>query len=214
MSGSEISVKDVSKTFGTQVVLNNVCMECFAGKIYGLIGRNGSGKTVLMKCILGLLTPNSGEITVRGKRIGKDVDFADSIGFILEQPGFLAHETAFVNLKYLASIRRQIGAERIRECMRFVGLDPDSRKKVGKFSMGMRQRLGIAQAIMEYPDILMLDEPMNGLDNLGVAEIRDMLKAIKQEGRTIFLASHNREDIEVLCDKVFEIDAGILTVRE
>lgn len=213
MSASEISVKDVSKTFGTQVVLNNVCMECFAGKIYGLIGRNGSGKTVLMKCILGLLTPDSGEITVRDQRIGKDVDFAVDIGFILENPGFLAHETAFVNLKYLASIRRQVGVERIKECIRIVGLDPDSRKKVGKFSMGMRQRLGIAQAIMEHPYILMLDEPMNGLDNLGVSEIRDMLKAIKQEGRTIFLASHNREDIEMLCDKVYEIDGGILTER-
>lgn len=213
MSDFEISIKNVSKTFGTQVVLSNVCMECFAGNIYGLIGRNGSGKTVLMKCILGLLTPDSGEIIVQGKLIGKDLDFAESIGFIIEQPGFLENETAFVNLKYLASIRRQIGDKRIKDCIRLVGLDPDSRKKVGKYSMGMRQRLGIAQAKMEYPSILMLDEPMNGLDNAGVVEMRDMLKAIKQEGRTIFLASHNSEDIEVLCDKVYDIDGGILTER-
>lgn len=211
MTHTVIEVKNVTKRYGAQTVLNNVSMECHAGGIYGLIGRNGSGKTVLMKCILGLLAPDSGEIFVGGKLIGKDVDFADDVGFIIEQPGFLPHETALKNLKYLASLRRRAGAERVKECIRLVGLDPGDRKKVGKFSMGMRQRLGIAQAIMEDPRILMLDEPMNGLDNSGVAEMRESFKMFKVRGKTIILASHNREDIDILCDRVFELDGGVLS---
>jgi ABC-2 type transport system ATP-binding protein len=209
-----ISINSVSKSFGLQKVLSNVSLQCFSGGIYGLIGRNGSGKTVLMKCVLGLLSPDSGEITVCGKRIGKDADFADAVGFIIENPGFLPHETALRNLKYLASIRGCITLERVKTCISFVGLDPNSKKKVGKFSMGMRQRLGIAQAIMENPDILMLDEPMNGLDNSGVGEIRAMLKALRSDGKTVILASHNREDIEILCDHVYEMDGGILMPTE
>jgi len=209
-----ICIDNVSKSFGAQKVLANVSLQCVPGGIYGLIGRNGSGKTVLMKCILGLLSPDSGVITVCGKRIGKDADFADGVGFIIENPGFLPHETALANLKYLASIRGRITPDRIKACISLVGLDPNSRKKVGKFSMGMRQRLGIAQAIMENPDILMLDEPMNGLDNSGVGEIRTMLKELRSDGKTIILASHNREDIEILCDQVYEVDGGILTSTE
>jgi ABC-2 type transport system ATP-binding protein len=208
-----ISIDNISKTFGQQKVLSNVSLQCFPGNIYGLIGRNGSGKTVLMKCVLGLLSPERGEIIVRGKRIGKDTDFAGEIGFIIENPSFLPHETAFANLKYLASIRGRITASRVKECISLVGLDPDSRKKTGKFSMGMRQRLGIAQAIMEDPDILMLDEPMNGLDHSGVDEIRAMLKALRSDGKAIILASHNSADIDILCDQVYEMDGGVLSKR-
>ena len=211
MSKLDIEVKNVFKSFGKQQVLKDVCLECEAGKIYGLIGRNGSGKTVLMKCIIGLLRPDSGEIVVSGKRIGHDTEFAQNIGFLIENPGFLIGESAYTNLKYLASIRHIVDTERIKECIELVGLDPSSRKRVGKYSLGMRQRLGIAQAIMEHPDILMLDEPMNGLDNAGVKHMREMLKAQRDEGRTIFLASHNHEDIAVLCDEVFHIDAGVLS---
>jgi ABC-2 type transport system ATP-binding protein len=192
------------------MVLDHVSLECAAGHIYGLIGRNGSGKTVLMKCILGLLAPDKGEVVVCGRRIGKDADFAENVGFIIEQPGFLPHETAFSNLKYLASIRGRITPRQIRECISAVGLDPDSRKRVMKYSMGMRQRLGIAQALMENPDVLILDEPMNGLDNSGVEEMRRLFLGLKREGKTILLASHNREDVDVLCDAVYEMDGGVL----
>ena len=208
---SEIEVKNISKSFGKQQVLRDVSFECEAGKIYGLIGRNGSGKTVLMKCVIGLLRPDAGEVVVSGKRVGLDIEFARNIGFLIENPGFLAGESAYANLKYLASIQRVADPERIRECIRLVGLDPASRKRVGKYSLGMRQRLGIAQAIMERPDILMLDEPMNGLDNAGVHEMRNMLKAQRDEGRTIVLASHNQEDIAALCDEVYHMDAGVLS---
>ncbi len=208
---SEIEVKNISKSFGKQQVLRDVSFECEAGKIYGLIGRNGSGKTVLMKCVIGLLRPDAGEVVVSGKRVGLDIEFARNIGFLIENPGFLAGESAYANLKYLASIRRVADSERIKECIRLVGLDPASRKRVGKYSLGMRQRLGIAQAIMERPDILMLDEPMNGLDNAGVHEMRNMLKAQRDEGRTIVLASHNQEDIAALCDEVYHMDAGVLS---
>lgn len=210
---SVIEVNHVSKSFGKQQVLRDVSFECESGRVYGLIGRNGSGKTVLMKCVVGLLRPDAGEITVSGQRVGRDTEFAQSIGFLIENPGFLPGESGFTNLKYLASIRRRADKERIRECMTLVGLDPKSRKRVGKYSLGMRQRLGIAQAILERPEILMLDEPMNGLDNAGVREMRQMLMAQREEGRTVFLASHNAEDISVLCDEVFAIDAGVLTVR-
>lgn len=207
---SVIEVRNVSKSFGKQRVLRDVSFTCEAGRIYGLIGRNGSGKTVLMRCIIGLLRPDEGEILVSGKRIGRDAEFAGNIGFLIENPGFLAGESGFANLKYLASIRGAADKTRIRSCMELVGLDPTSRKRVGKYSLGMRQRLGIAQAIMERPEILMLDEPMNGLDNAGVKEMRQMLKRQRDEGRTVLLASHNREDIAVLCDRVFRIDAGVL----
>ncbi len=211
---SEIEVKSISKSFGKQQVLKNVSLTCEKGRIYGLIGRNGSGKTVLMKCIIGLLRPDVGEITVSGKRVGRDAEFAQNIGFLIENPGFLSGESGFANLKYLASIRRAADADRIRECLELVGLDPGSRKRVGKYSLGMRQRLGIAQAILERPDILMLDEPMNGLDNSGVREMRELLLRERDRGVTVLLASHSAEDIAVLCDRVFSMDGGVLTEKE
>ncbi|MDR2569315.1 MAG: ATP-binding cassette domain-containing protein [Oscillospiraceae bacterium] len=211
MDNMVIDVKNVSKKFGSQEVLKNVSISCTVGQIYGLIGRNGSGKTVLLKCIIGLLKPESGEIIVKGKRIGKDIDFSDDIGFIIEQPGFLSSATCLTNLKHLASIKRRIGKNQIIEAISFVGLDPHSKKRVGKYSMGMQQRLGIAQAIMENPDVLIFDEPMNGIDNNGVMDIRNMILDLKRDGKTVLLASHNREDIEILCDEVYEIDNGILS---
>lgn len=148
MDNTAVSVRDVTKAFGEQEVLKNVSVEFPKGGIYGLIGRNGSGKTVLLKCICGFVPPTSGEITVWDKRVGQDVDFPNDLGFIIESPGFLPAVSGLKNLKYLASIRNKISEKRIRECISLVGLDPDSKKPVGKYSMGMRQRLGIAQAIM------------------------------------------------------------------
>ena len=206
-----VDVKYITKQYGTNEVLKNVSITCEPGKIYGLIGRNGSGKTVLLKSICGLVVPTSGEVRVWGQSIGKDVDFPENIGFIIESPGFLLQESGLSNLKHLASIRGKIGIDEIRKSMYIVGLDPDLKLHVGKYSLGMRQRLGIAQAIMESPNLLVLDEPMNGLDNQGVQHIRSLLKSLKESGTTILLASHFKEDIELLCDEVYQMDCGILT---
>lgn len=203
-----ITVEDVTKKFGTATALDHVSITFQKGKIYGIVGRNGSGKTVLFKTIIGYLKPTSGRVIVNGKEVGKDADFAENIGIIIETPGFLKGYTGYKNLEYLAGIRKKIGKKEIRESMELVGLEPGSRKKVGKYSLGMRQRLGIAQAIMENPDILILDEPMNGLDNQGVEDVRAILMQLREEGKTIVLASHNKEDIELLCDEVYEMDHG------
>ena len=198
-----IEVNEVFKKYDDATVLDNVSLEIEKGKIYGLVGRNGSGKTVLMKCICGLIKPTSGEVKVAGKTVGKDVDIPEDIGVIIETPGFIPNYSGFKNLKLLASVRNKISNEEIRKSMEIVGLEPKSRKHVGKYSLGMRQKLGIAQAIMEKPKILILDEPMNGLDNESVAVVRKILKEQAENGATIILASHNREDIDVLCDKVY-----------
>ena len=207
---SIIEVQDVTKSFKGATVLRQINISFEKGKIHGIIGRNGSGKTVLIKTICGLIHPDQGKVIVDGKVIGKDVDFPESIGAIIEAPGFLPSVSAFRNLSYLASLRGRIGRDEIRAAISFVGLDPDDKKAVGKYSLGMKQRLGLAQAIMEDPPILILDEPMNGLDKNGVAEIRELLLKMKNENRLIILASHNREDIEILCDEVYEMEDGIL----
>ena len=191
-------------------ILNNVSLTLKEGNIYGLVGNNGSGKTMLMKMILGFVSPSSGSIKIEGKVLGKDISMPDRIGAIIENPGFLPEYSGFKNLKFLAMIHHKISNEEIRNAMRIVGLDPDSKKHVGKYSLGMRQKLGIAQAIMEKPKILILDEPMNGLDNESVAVVRKILKEQAENGATIILASHNREDIDVLCDKVYTMDHGVI----
>ena len=195
--------RNVSKKYGQQTVLDNVSLSCEAGRIYGLVGRNGSGKTVLLKCLCGILQPTSGEVIVWGQQVNSSTDYPDNIGFIIESPGFLPHESGLSNLVHLASIRKKVGIDDIRQSMMMVGLDPNLKKHVGKYSMGMRQRLGIAQAIMEKPGLLILDEPMNGLDNQGVADIRELLLTLKESGVTILLASHFKDDIAYLCDEVY-----------
>lgn len=205
-----IEVQNAVKRFRDQVVLKNVSISFEKGQIHGIVGRNGSGKTVLFKCICGLMHPEEGVILVNGKRVGRDVDMPEDIGAIIEAPGFLPNYSGYKNLRFLANIRRKIGKEEILNALKTVGLDPESRKHVGKYSLGMRQRLGIAQAIMEDPEILILDEPMNGLDNAGVQDIRALLLELKAQGKTILLASHNHEDIAALCDTVHEMDGGVL----
>ncbi|MBR6274958.1 MAG: ATP-binding cassette domain-containing protein [Lachnospiraceae bacterium] len=209
-----IEVDSVSLTIKKQKILDNVSLNCEEGKIYGLVGRNGSGKTMLMKCICGFIKPDEGEIKVLGKKIGKDCDFAPDTGIIIETPGFIGHYSGFKNLKLLAGINRKINDDKIREIMEFVGLDPDMKKSVRKYSLGMRQRLGLAQAIMEDPKVLILDEPMNGLDKEGVADMRKYLLKLKESGKTILIASHSAEDISVLCDETREMEKGVLTGQE
>ena len=210
-----IRVEGVYKRFGTDTVLNNVSRSFERGRIHGIVGNNGSGKTVLMKCICGFLIPTEGEVIVNGKRVGKDVDFPPGLGLIIETPGFLPNMTGVKNLEILASLNKKIGLEEIAAAIRRVGLDPLMKKPVGKYSLGMRQRLGIAQAIMEDPALLILDEPLNGLDKHGVREMRQLIKGLKEQGKTILLASHNQGDIDELCDTVCEMDAGVMTmIRE
>lgn len=206
-----ISVQNVYKKFGEDTVLSDVCRDFEESKIHGIVGNNGSGKTVLMKCICGFLLPTKGKIFVNYKQVGKDMDFPDDMGIIIETPGFLPSVTGLKNLQILASLKGKISDETIIRTIKRVGLDPFMKKPVGKFSLGMRQRLGIAQAIMENPSILILDEPFNGLDKHAVADMRGLIKELKSQGKTIILASHNQADIDELCDTVVEMDAGIMT---
>lgn len=201
-----ITVVNVCKSFGHENVLNNVSLTVHRGEIAGLVGNNGSGKTVLMKCICGFLRPERGEITVCGKRIGKDCDFPESLGLIIETPGFLPSASGYRNLRTLAALRGRIGKAEILETLRRVGLYEARRKAVSKYSLGMRQRLGIAQAIMENPDVLILDEPFNGLDAAAAANMRALLLELKAQGKTILLASHNAADIGELCDFVYKME--------
>ncbi len=206
-----ISVRNVFKRFGEETVLYDVCRDFEEGRIHGIVGNNGSGKTVLMKCICGFMIPTEGEIYVRDKKVGRDVDFPDDLGIIIETPGFLPDMSAVKNLDVLASLNKRASKTVIRETIKKVGLDPDNRKPVGKYSLGMRQRLGLAQAIMEDPSILILDEPFNGLDKTGVAEMRELIASFKGK-KTIILASHNQSDIDILCDTVCEMDQGRMTM--
>ena len=205
-----IKIENVTKTFKENTVLNNVSINFEKGKIHGLIGRNGSGKTVLMKCICGFIPVTSGSITVRNKVICKN-NVPENIGLIIETPGFLPNYSGYRNLKFLADIRGKANKNAIIRSIESVGLDPHSKKHVGKYSLGMRQRLGLAQAIMEDPDLLILDEPMNGLDKDGVKDMRDYLLKLKEQGKTMLIASHSAEDIEILFDTVCEMDKGVLT---
>ena len=209
-----LEIENLTKTFGTQTVISDISMTLVSGKIYGLVGRNGSGKTMLMKMILGFVSPSSGSIKIEGKVLGKDIKKPEKLGIIIENPGFLPEYSGYYNLHLFALIQNKIKKEEIREAMRIVGLDPDSKKHVGKYSLGMRQRLGIAQAIMEDPDILLLDEPLNGLDNEGVEEIRKVLLSLKEKEKLIILASHSKEDIQILCDTVFRMDHGKIIATE
>lgn len=206
-----IVLDEVTKQFKDYKALDNISLNFEKGKIYGIIGRNGSGKTVLFKCICGFMPVTSGKILVDGLQIGKDIDIPKNIGIIIENPGFIPNCSGYKNLMLLANMTRKVTKTELYDLMTKVGLDARSKKIVGNYSLGMKQRLGIAQAIMDNPEILILDEPMNGLDNEGVNEIRHLLLQMKEEGKTILLASHNREDIHILCDEVYEMDKGIIS---
>jgi ABC-2 type transport system ATP-binding protein len=201
-----ISVQNISKKFKEHTVLDQISLECYPGKIYGFVGYNGSGKTVLFKCICGLFLVDSGSIVIDGRTVGEEM--IKNAGIIIEEPAFIRNETGRRNLEFLYMLNHKRDSAVITEVMNKVGLDPDSKKKVKEYSLGMRQRLAIAQAIMENPDILILDEPMNGLDKDGVREVRQILLQLKDEGKTILLASHNKDDIAILCDQVYEMDRG------
>lgn len=203
-----LRIENACKKYGEHIVLNNLSVSFESAKIHGIVGRNGSGKTVLFKSICGLIKLDSGSIWVRDEVLGKSTDIPKDVGVIIEAPGFLYNYSAYGNLNLLASIQQKVSKERIREVISIVGLDPDNKKHVGKYSMGMRQRLGIAQAIMENASLLILDEPFNGLDISGVEDMRKLLLSLKEQGKTIIMSSHSSEDISILCDTVHKMDRG------
>lgn len=203
-----VVVSEAVKKYRDTVVLKNVNLRIPEGSICGLVGRNGSGKTVLMKSICGMIPLNHGEIRVFDQVIGKNIEFAPDTGFIIEHPGFLPQYSGIQNLKFLSEIKGKPCIDKLEKLMELTGLDPKEKKKVGKYSMGMRQRLGIAQAIMDSPRLLILDEPFNGLDHQGVKDMHGLLLKLNKAGTTILLASHNMDDICTLCGEVYQMDAG------
>ena len=207
-----IIVQNCSKSFGKQKVLSNISFTLKKGGIYGIVGRNGSGKTVLFKCMMGFFKLDSGKITVFGKEIGKDMDLLTDCGMVIEEPAFLPGKSGIKNLEYLYELNHHRDKKYMKQIMKKVGLEHAVQKHVGKYSMGMKQRLAIAQAIMENQELLILDEPMNGLDRQGVEDMLILFRQLKKEGKTILMASHNKEDIDLLCDQVYLMDGGSLTI--
>ncbi|PHO07991.1 multidrug ABC transporter ATP-binding protein [Thermoanaerobacterium thermosaccharolyticum] len=203
-----LEVTNLSKNIGQNEILKNINLNLEKGTIYGFFGRNGSGKTMLFRALCGLIKPTSGTITINNKVLHRDISFPESIGVIIESPGFWDHYTGFENLKVLSSIKNIIGDEDIRKSIKRVGLDPDDRRIYKKYSLGMKQRLAIAQAIMERPDIIILDEPTNSLDENGVQLVREILLEEKKRGALILIASHNKDDIDILSDVKYKVDNG------
>lgn len=203
-----LKISGLSKKFKKRVILDHIDLELEFGNIYGFLGANGSGKSVFFKTICGFLKADGGTVALDDKVIGKDIDFLPELGVLIEKPGFIENYTQFENLKYLAQIKNIIKDEDIRTALEMVGLDLDNNEKVKNFSLGMRQRLAIAQAIMENQKVIILDEPFNGLDKQGTAQIKQLLLELKSPDRLILLTSHISGDIEELSDYIFEFTAG------
>lgn len=205
---SEIIIENLSKTIKNNKILDNVNLTFESGHVYGLVGRNGSGKTMLLRAICGLIFPDSGKVIIDGKQLHKDISFPESCGIIIENTDLLPNFSAFDNLKMLSEIKNTANDNMIKSAIKSVGLDPDSKKKVKTFSLGMKQRLSIAQALFEDPDILLLDEPTNALDENGVNDVRRILLEQKKKNKLIIIASHNKEDISLLSDTVISVSNG------
>ena len=206
----DIQVNNVSKTYDGVAILNNVSLTIEKGKTIGIVGGNGSGKSVLFKVICGFTAPDEGTVVIRDKQLGIDIDFPEEVGVFINSPGYIDIYNGLKNLKFLADINGKIGVDKIKETMKIVGLNPDNKAKVKDYSLGMKQKLGIAQAIMEDQSILILDEPFNALDYKTYNDIKATMKHLKEEHRTMVLTSHNYQDIEELCDVVYLIDEGKL----
>ena len=194
-------------------ILNDINLELEGGNVYGLKGKNGSGKTMLMRAICGLIIPDNGIIDINGQTLGKDISFPPSIGVLIENPSFLSNYTGYKNLKVLASIKEIADDTMIRKALTDVGLNPDDKRTYHKYSLGMKQKLGIAAAVMEEPDIIILDEPINALDESSVANVRNILQEQKERGAIIIIACHDREELETLSDEIIEISEGMIIKR-
>lgn len=205
-----IELSQVSKSFSLRPILREVTLSAASGSTIGIVGSNGSGKSVLFQIICGFLPPDSGAVQIRGKPLGQGRDFPENVGVLINSPGFIGLDTGLQNLRYLANIRGIIGDSEIRAAMQKVGLDPEDRTKVEHYSLGMKQKLGLAQAIMEGQDILILDEPFNALDYKTHNDVKELIRILHAEGKTILLTSHNYEDIETLCDQVYVLDNAAL----
>lgn len=210
----KIEIKNVSKKFKDIEVLKNVTMTLESGHIYGFIGHNGSGKSVLLKLICAFLKPSQGEILFNGENVINNNKFPPSTRALIETPNFISELSGVENLELLAEIQHKIGEKEIEEALKKVGLEENKNKKYHKYSLGMKQKLGIAQVLMEDPDILILDEPFNGLDEKSASQIRNILVQEKQKGKLIILATHIKEDMNVLCDKMYKFDSGTVTEEE
>lgn len=210
----ELAVNGIHKTIRKKVILSNVSLCLRSGNIYGFVGRNGSGKTMLFRALSGLMRIDSGSIVWEEKTLHKDFSVLPSLGIIIENAGLYPNFTGIQNLTYLANLTKRIGQEEIIRAITRVGLDPQDKRRYGKYSLGMKQRLAIAQAIMEKPDVIMLDEPTNALDEGGVAEIRKVILEEKERGALILVASHNKEDIQVLADEWYRVDNGQVIRQE
>lgn len=209
--GTVVRLEDYCKSFKSAEVLKNINLTLESGKVIGLKGKNGSGKTMLMRAISGLILPTSGKVYINDKELGRQISFPPSIGILIENPSFISNYTGFKNLKILASIQNRISDDEIRDAIREVGLDPDDKRTFKKYSLGMKQRLGIAAAIMERPDIVILDEPINALDEAGAGLIKGLLDELKANGSLIIIACHDTEELNYLSDEIYEIYDGEIT---
>lgn len=209
--GTVVRLEDYCKSFKSAEVLKNINLTLESGKVIGLKGKNGSGKTMLMRAISGLILPTSGKVYINDKELGRHISFPPSIGILIENPSFISNYTGFKNLKILASIQNRISDDEIRDTIRKVGLDPDDKRTFKKYSLGMKQRLGIAAAIMERPDIVILDEPINALDEAGAGLIKGLLDELKANGSLIIIACHDTEELNYLSDEIYEIYDGEIT---
>lgn len=209
--GTVVRLEDYCKSFKSAEVLKNINLTLESGKVIGLKGKNGSGKTMLMRAITGLILPTSGKVYINDKELGRHISFPPSIGILIENPSFISNYTGFKNLKILASIQNRISDDEIRDAIRKVGLDPDDKRTFKKYSLGMKQRLGIAAAIMERPDIVILDEPINALDEAGAGLIKGLLDELKANGSLIIIACHDTEELNYLSDEIYEIYDGEIT---
>lgn len=209
--GTVVRLEDYCKSFKSAEVLKNINLTLESGKVIGLKGKNGSGKTMLMRAISGLILPTSGKVYINDKELGRQISFPPSIGILIENPSFISNYTGFKNLKILASIQNRISDDEIRDAIRKVGLDPDDKRTFKKYSLGMKQRLGIAAAIMERPDIVILDEPINVLDEAGAGLIKGLLDELKANGSLIIIACHDTEELNYLSDEIYEIYDGEIT---
>lgn len=204
----EIILHNATKYIRKTLILDNVDLTLESGRIYGLQGPNGSGKTMLMRLISGLIRPTSGQVVIDGKVLGKDMDFPPSMGMLIETPAFLPNYTGLQNLELLAQIQNKIQSSQIRQALTRVGLDPDDKRKYRKYSLGMKQRLGLAAAVMEAPELLFLDEPTNALDSGGIAQVCSLILEEKARGALVILSCHDAQILEYLSDDVFTIDRG------
>lgn len=209
-----IRINQVSKTIKTEKLLDNICAEFHSGKIYGIVGKNGSGKTMLFRVLSGLVKPTHGEIIVDQQTLHKDIQIIDRLGMIIENEEMDPSFTGIENLILLAGIKHKIKKEKIISTMKMVGLDPDDKRTYKKYSLGMRQKLSIAQAIMEDPDFLLLDEPTNGLDDESIMNFYHIMKTERDKGKVIVIASHSKEMIAELCDECYEMKQGTLNRLE